>query len=351
MIDYYCRLGGDEVDEKIQYLSTRLLSDEGRIGEAGELLRKIAQGGGEYSKQARLDLIIGGLENNSDDRSVRHRLKKELEGLIASAGSMGEQDMLARAEATDLYCQLLLGEDDEDCARKVLGLLSRSERIDTERVAVLRAGALLRLNRFADAVRELLKAAGVGGCAWSQRGVEVLSAVLADEIDQSAGDAAYFAEHIDNCDRLAGYCLACAEGELRPVAGLIAAEFAVLTAGGDENKLAKAEGILVKLASQGYDNDIDWLRCKARLLCVRGEFSAACKAWGRVRAAARTAGVSSRQSGRWWRAKFYEIQCWGQLPDTTKADVAHAVEVLQSSYSGISGFWAAKLEGLKGAAN
>jgi hypothetical protein len=141
------------------------------------------------------------------------------------------------------------------------------------------------------------------------------------------------------------------EGELRPAAGLIAAEFAVLTAGGEEKKLAKAEEILFQLASQGYDNDIDWLRCKARLLWGRGEFSAAGKAWGRVRAAARTAGVSPSQDGRWWRAKLYEIRCWGQLPGTTKADVVHAVEVLESSFSDIPRCWAAKLEELKGDSN
>ncbi|MHC5061017.1 MAG: hypothetical protein ACYTFK_08025 [Planctomycetota bacterium] len=350
MIDYYCRLGGKEIDETIRYLSTRLLSDEGRDGEADELLRKIARSGGKYSKQARLDLIIGELQKSPDDRSVRDRLKKELEGLISSAEPMGEQDRSARAEATVLYCQLLLDEDDQGCARKVLGLLSRSRRIDTERLAILKVGAFLRLNKLRDAVRELLKAAEVGGCAWSQRGVEALNAVLTDEIDQFVEEEADFAEHVDNCNRLAEYCLACVEGELRPAADLIAAEFAVLTADGDENKLAGADGILVKLASQGYDGDVGWVRCKARLLCARGEFAAACKAWGWVASAARTAGVSSRQSERWWRAKVHEIRCWGRLPDTTKADVAHAVDVLESSFSDISGFWAAKLKRLKNAA-
>ncbi|GAF78424.1 unnamed protein product, partial [marine sediment metagenome] len=42
MIDYYCKIAGDGVDETIQYLYARLLIGEGRGGEAIELLRKIA---------------------------------------------------------------------------------------------------------------------------------------------------------------------------------------------------------------------------------------------------------------------------------------------------------------------
>jgi hypothetical protein len=160
-----------------------------------------------------------------------------------------------------------------------------------------------------------------------------------------------FAEYIDNCDRLARFCLACTEGEQRPVAGVICAEFAVLAAGDDREKLGEAENILFKLTGQGYDNDIDWLRCNARLLKAKGEFEAAGGAWGRVRAATRTAGASQKQGRRWWRAKFYEIQCWGKLGDTTGADVVHAVEVLESSFSDIPQFWAAKLECLKDEAN
>ncbi len=351
MIDYYCEIAGERVDETIQYLYSRLLKDEGRSGEARKLLRKISQGAGKYSKQARLDLIVGELKSDSADRAVRTKMIEELEDLIASGGSMGEQDRLARAEATDLCCQLLLEEDDDKSARKVIELLDGAEGLDVQKSAILKAGALLRLERLPDAVRELLAVAEPNGCELAERGMEVLIAVLAGDIDECAEEMTDFAEYIDNCDRLARYCLACAEEEWEPVAGVICAEFGVLAAGDDRGKLGEAEEILIKLAGQGYDNDIDWLRCKARLLMAKGEFEAAGGAWGRVRAATRTAGASQKQGRRWWRAKFYEIQCWGKLGDTTGADVAHAVEVLESSFSDIPRFWAAKLEGLKDGAN
>ena len=102
---------------------------------------------------------------------------------------------------------------------------------------------------------------------------------------------------------------------------------------------------MIKLAGEGFDNDIDWLRCKARLLRAKGEFLAATRAWGRVRAARKSA--ADKQSREWWRAKFYEIQCWSKLGDTTETDVGHAVEVLEHTWSDIPGFWAMKLQALK----
>jgi len=345
MINYYCRIAGEKVDETIQYLYTRLLNDEGRSGEAIELLLKIAEGPGKYSKQARLDLIIGELKMDSDDGAERYKQIIELEELIASASGPDEQDKLVRAEATDLCCQLLLEEGDDKSAHKVMELLSAEEGMDIERSAILQAGALLRLGQLPEAVRELLTAAESRGCEWTERGMEVLSAVLAGPIDQCAEEITDFAGYIQNCDRLARYCLACAPAQVKPLAGLICAEFTVLAAGDDKEKLGEAEEILIKLAGQGYDNDIAWLRCKGRLLKAKGEFAAAAVAWGRVRAAGKSAlQVQSRQ---WWRAKFYEIQCWGELPDTSETDVAHAVEVLESSFSDIPRFWAVKLEGLK----
>lgn len=348
MINYYCKIAGEKVDETIQYLYTRLLNDEGRSGEAIELLLKIAEGPGKYSKQARLDLIIGELKMDSDDGAERYKQIIKLEELIASAGGPDEQDKLVRLEATDLCCQLLLEEGDKS-AHKVMELLSAAEGMDIERSGILKAGALLRLGQLPEAVRELLTAAESNGCEWAERGMDVLGAVLAGPIDQCAEEMSNFDVYIQNCDRLARYCLACARAQAKPLAGLILAEFTVLTAGDDKEKLGEAEEILIKLAGGGYDNDIDWLRCNARLLKAKGEFAAAAVAWGRVRAAGKSAlQVQSRQ---WWRAKFYEIQCWGKLPDTSETDVAHAVEVLESSFSDIPRFWAVKLDGLKGGAN
>jgi len=345
MINYYCEIAGDRVDETIQYLYTRLLSGGGRTGEAIELLRKIAEKTGRFSSQAKLDLIVHSLKNGSEDSELRYELTKKLKNLIDSVDSTSKQDRGVKAEATRLYCQLILENDDDASAQEVLVLLEETQGEDIQRSVILRAAALEKLGRLPEAVRQLLAAAEPNGCESAEQGMEVLSAVLAGPIDQLAEKMTDFDVYIQNCDRLGQHCLKCAQPEQWPLAGLICAEFTVLTAGDDKEKIAEAEKILTKLEHKGFDNDIDWLRCKARLLQAKGEFAAAAAAWGRIRAANKTAlQVQSRQ---WWRAKFYEIQCWSKLADTSETDVAHAIEVLEYTCGDIPEFWAVKLEALK----
>jgi len=136
MINYYCKIAGEKVDETIQYLYTRLLNDEGRSGEAIELLLKIADGPGKYSKQARLDLIVGEVKNDSNDSSVRHSLMTKLQELIVSTSESGEREEAVKAEATDLCCRLLLAEGEDSAARKVVELLSAAEGLDLQRLAI-----------------------------------------------------------------------------------------------------------------------------------------------------------------------------------------------------------------------
>jgi hypothetical protein len=350
-VGYYIEIAGREADERVQYLYAGLLNDDGRSKEAIELLWKIAQSAGEFSKQAELDLIVDGLEDSSNDSELRYKLTSRLKNLVDSVGGTSVQDGMVRAEATELYCQLILENDDEASAQKVLTMLERTEGLDVQRSGVLRAGALKRLGRLPDAVTELLVTAKSDSCGCAEQGMEVLRAVLDSRIDECAESMADFGEYIYNCDRLAQYCMGCGRAEGMGPAELIRAEIAVLAAGDDKEKLGEAEQILIKLAKRGYDNDIDWLRCKARLLKAKGRFADAARTWGRICTALRTTGASQRQSRQWWRAKFYEIQCWAKLPDTTKADVAHAVEVLASSFRDIPTFWAAKLEELKSRAN
>jgi len=355
MIDYYCKIAGDGVDETIRYLYTRLLSSEGRDGEAIELLRKITEKTGRFSSRARLDLIVHGLKNGSEDLQLRHELTNKLKNLIDSVDSTSEQDGPVKAEATHLYCQLILENDDKASAREALALLEETEGVDIQKSRILRAAALKKLGRYWSAVNELLTAAKFDNCEYGAEGLDILRTILDNRIDEHKHYMADFAFYIDACDQLAEYCLACAQPQWQGQAGLIRAEIAILCprkslVGDDNNEsLDKAEQILTKLSVQGFDNDIDWLRCKARLLMAKGEFLAAFRAWGRVRAARKSA--ADKQSREWWRAKFYEIQCWGKLPDTTDTDVGHAIEVMQHTCSDIPRFWAMKLEVLKDGAD
>ena len=351
----YCDIAGSDADEEIQYLWAVLQNECGDVTEAAARLQKIARGTGRFSKQAELDLIVHGLEDSSNDSELRYKLTSRLKNLLDSVAGTGTRDGMVRAEAAQLYCQLILENDDEASARKVLTMLEGGKGLDIPRSCILKAVALKKIGRFWSAVNELLKAAKFDNCEYGAEGLDILRTILDNRIDEHKYYMADFMFYIDACDQLAEYCLACAQPQWQAQASLIRAEIAILcprkslVGDGKNENLDKAEQILTKLSSRDYDNDIDWLRCKARLLMAKGEFLAAFRAWGRVRAANKT--ESEKQSRQWWRAKFYEIQCWAKLPDTTKADVAHAVEVLAGSFRDIPIFWAAKLEELKARAN
>jgi hypothetical protein len=353
MIDYYCAIAGDRVDETIEYLYTRLLSGEGKTSKAIELLQKIAQKTGKFSKQAELDLIVHGLQDGSDDSELRHEPTKKLKNLIDTIDGTGEQDKSVKAEAVRLYCQLILEDDDKASAEKVLALLEGTEGVDIQKSCILRAVALKKSGKLWAAVNELLKAAKFDNCEYGTEGLDILKTILDNRIDEHKHYMADFMLYIDACDQLAEYCLACAGPQWQTQAGLIRAEIAILCprmslVDYHNEGLDKAEQILTKLSVQDCDNNIDWLRCKARLLMAKKRFADASRVWGQVRAANKTA--SGKQSRQWWRAKYYEIQCWGQLGDTTGADIVHAVEVLEGSFSDIPEFWAMKLAELKAGA-
>jgi len=357
MAGFYCALAGDGVDETIQYIYSCWLSDEGQSSKANELLEQIARGTGKYASQARLDLIVQALKEDPNDLQLRYEMTKKLKSLIDSPDFQAEHDRTVKAEAVDLYCQFLLENDDKTSAQEVLRLIEGTEGMSIQRSHILRAAALKKLGRFWAAVNELLTAAKFDNCEYAIEGLDVLRAILGNRIDEDTSYMSDFMLYIDACDRLAEHCLVCAQPGWQVQAGLIRAEVAILCprknlAGEDNNEnLDKAERILSKLSAPrldtDIDTDIDWLRCRARFLMAKNQFSDAARAWGQVRAANKS--QTGKKSWKWWRAKFYEIQCWSRVSDTTDTDVAHAVEVLQNSCTDIPPFWARKFQALKAA--
>jgi hypothetical protein len=354
---YYCDIADSDADEQIRYRYAALQNECGDDAKATDLLQKIAQSTGKFSKQAKLDLIIHELKDSQDNLELRHNLTKRLKALITSINAADKQDDLVKADAIELYCRLILENDDHPSARKVLTLLEETRGLDIQCSGILKAAALKKLGRFWSAVNELLTAAKFDNCEYGAEGLDILRTILDNRIDEHKYYMADFAFYIDACDKLAEYCLACAQPQWQVQARLIRAEIAILCprkslVGDDNNEsIDKAEQILTKLSVQGLDNDIDWLRCKARLSKAKGRFADAARDWGRICNALRTTATPKSQTWQWWRAKFYQIQSWANLPGTTEADVDHAVEVLQNSYSNIPDFWAAKLEKLKNRTN
>ena len=128
---------------------------------------------------------------------------------------------------------------------------------------------------------------------------------------------------------------------------LFLAEIAVLAAEKQKDKLLEAEKVLEGLA-QKDSQDVDLLRCRARLLAKQGKFKEGAELWTQVANIRKSDTPSaSQRSWKWWRAKFYELYCWSKCPQIQNASVLHTIEVLENSFSDIPPLWSEKFGSLK----
>jgi hypothetical protein len=110
----------------------------------------------------------------------------------------------------------------------------------------------------------------------------------------------------------------------------------------------EVEKLLTDMTKNTEHQDVDTLRCRARLRTKQGRFNEAAPLWAKIAEMRRRESTeAARRSHRWWRAKFYELYCWARLPQTQKEDILHALEVLENSFTDIPPPWAEKLAALK----
>ncbi len=82
------------------------------------------------------------------------------------------------------------------------------------------------------------------------------------------------------------------------------------------------------------------LVARARLANAQGKYAEAAKKWGQICATLKSEPDEPPQhSYAWWRAKYFELENSLKIPNASRADVIHSVEVLQSSFNQIPTFW------------
>ncbi|MHC4639197.1 MAG: hypothetical protein ACYTBV_17100 [Planctomycetota bacterium] len=154
---------------------------------------------------------------------------------------------------------------------------------------------------------------------------------------------------MDNCRKLAELCYDCLEDTLKQKAGLFVIEISVFAATEASKKLSHFEKLLDSTAKQGATEDVDFIRCRARLLAKQRKFGEAAAYWAKVAKMRtnETGSADNQRSWKWWRAKFYELYCRYRWPQTDKDSLLHTIEVLENTYSEIPPFWAEELSSLK----
>jgi len=343
--DNYSTIAADRIDEELKYLYSSVLRDCGRVEESKKLLQKIAdRPTGLWRRRAKLDLILQQMQQNHKQQTSQDELLEQLRDFILNCPGRDEKSNAIRAEALNIYCRSLLERADELSAQKVLDILDKAENTSGIQFDFFKAKALQQIGKLEQAVHYMVSAIVYDSGSLAPQVTQLLSEVV-DKIEQFETQAEDFDKMLDSCIKLAEFGNKSLNNQQT---ALLLAEFLVFAADNEQSRLTEAERLLNTLAEETDSGDVDFLRCRARLLAEQGEFEAAAGLWAKLCEMRKDElSLTNQRSWKWWRAKYYELYCWSKLPQTRKADVAHSIEILENSFHNIPPLWAKRLSLLK----
>jgi hypothetical protein len=348
----YHTMAPEKVDEQLEYLYTIILGDCGQTEKRTILLDRIAsRPDGRWRNRARLDLITTAIRQSRSENQEKHRVLLEQLADFITELRLRNQDNKLRTEAINVYCRLLLESKHIAAASRVLDILSDAEITADPNLNILKANALRQLGSLEESADCLLAAIGLDRTAYVIEAMMLLSEIIS-KIDLLKEQANDFPKLVDNCKKIAGSCerISMSTFGLVPVsrARLYLAEISVFAALNSREKLSDIEKLLDDLPGRDNSDIADFTRCKARLLTAQGKFAEAALLWAQLtKINNNNSSDANQRTWKWWRAKFYELDCLAKLPQTEKKDIIHTIEVLESSFINIPPLWAQKLNLLK----
>ena len=342
----YYEMADAQKDQELEYIFSSLLNDCGNPEKSREILRKIANyPAGNYRSRARLDLIAQQMhQTQNENQQQRNELLKQLRDFILSCCGQDENSNSIRREAISLYCQTLLEYGDGSSAQKVLTILEQAEATGGIRADLYKSKALQQLGRLDESAHYMLLAIRLNSSSLATEAKGLLLEIT-EQIDYLQLQVNDFEKMMQECKELAEFCHKSLNSRQ---SGLILAEISLFAAGEEKDNLSKVDKLLGELTAEGNTVDLDFNRCRARLLCEQDRFNESGQLWSELARILKSEPASShQQSWRWWRAKFYELYCLAQLSPIQKEKVLHTIEVLENSFQNIPPLWAEKLESLK----
>jgi len=334
----YFEIAANKTDERLEYLYSVVLRNCGQPEKAKKQLEKIvSKSVGSYANRAKLDLILYQLrQEKTDDPAAKIEIIPRLKDLLAGCGETKADSEIA-AEAAVICNRLLIDSKDRNLAQQILDMFARYDNSQPE-IEVLRSKALRRLSRLHESAKCMLRAVEENGCRYEDDARGLLRQIV-DEIDYLQAKS-NFAAALRDYKQLAKFCCECTEDTKSK---LLLIEIEIVTADKSSKTPALVSDILKNYAAGTEAENIDLLRCRARLLTETEDFSGAGRLWAQIAEIQKNLQSHPNEPGpKWWRAKFYEIYCRAKLPETEKEDVLHTIDVLKNSYSRSPQFWLEK---------
>jgi tetratricopeptide (TPR) repeat protein len=333
----------------LEYFYTIVLRTCGRRDDAAELLKQISERpSSAWRDKARFDLIELAAEEGPGQEELG-KLLMQLSAMIAN-NPKGQQETW-RSKVVDFYCRLLLEQNSSSSAQKVLGTITQADVTGDPKLHILVSRAHQQLGDFEEAVKSMQAAIESKDSSNAPAAMELLSQTV-EQMDQLRESADDFSGLMENSLGIARYCQSVSRGTygLVPLsqASLVLAEFSIYSARENPEMLAEAEKLLGDAVKISQPRDPAVLRCRARLAAAKEEFKEAADLWAEA-AAIHRAGSDSLEmrSFKWWRAKYYELQCRSKQKHPPNAHIVHTIDVLERSIKDIPDIWRRKMALLK----
>ncbi len=334
-----------EMDGELEYYYVSVFGDCNSPEKSRQVLKNLAnENKGYWSERAKLDLIQQDIETyKTEGRIISDELLTKLKIFIADCNIEDKEFKQLKTETIAIYCGLLLERNDKNSAQQVVDILTE-DNIDEPDLYVFKSTALQRLGNLLASVECLLKACQKDNCRYTYEAMSLLSEIIGN-IDALAVQQDNFLQAAGNCRELAQICFGCLK-DLQ--ACLFLSEVSVFAANKNDNELAEIEKLLDSLTAEAGEQNIDIIRCRARLFTEQQKYEEAAKLWSQIGGIRREQDLDSNaRSFQWWRAKYYELLCFSESPKADKQQVLHTIEVLENTYNDIPLLWAEKLRTLK----
>ena len=227
-----------------------------------------------------------------------------------------------------------------------MGLLTDPDIAVDPNLNILKAKAQRQLGKPDKAAESLCKVVYSSSEKYAEA-IQLLSEFI-DKLDYYQVQIEDFPKMTRDCFKLAFYCWDHANSENIGREALILVEISTYLPTTDLSKSSDIRELINKISKYDDNKDTDLLRCRARLLSAQGEFAEAARLWAQLAKMLKQEFQQTNQQGwKWWRAKFYELDCFAKTPQTDYRGIIHTIEVMENTYTDIPPLWAEKLNLLK----
>ncbi len=307
----------------------KFLNDIGKLDIAFKILKKID----ENENAEWLILKI------KAEKNYGKAINRKIEEFIAECDN---KDLKNKAKT--LLAERLLDSKNKRENERATELLKEIGKNSGKPIKYLKIKSLRKRNKYQKAVEEVLEIEDINEKLHYEI-IQLLDEIYLriDEFEALNQSDKFY----QDCAKIADRCLDLKKGEKNLIEMIYVAEFNVYSDFNRRTKTEKISKIRQKL-NKIKGNYLYFIETKARVLTYLKEFTEASVLWKKARKARENEPSDKyERNWRWWRAKYFELNCILKMPAVEKNKVLHAVEVLINSYEEIPDIWRRKLSDLK----